>query len=399
MNKIHRLFVGIYTPDSFNFRKGDIVLILEVASFVRSKYECNGCTVHEFFSQINDAVKRTPTVRTLIGELFCDDICTIQTAVESRFSQNSSGSEEEAVENQSPAQSVHSINENALDPNSLPKVKDAIFAKKILVESCLEQIKSVLREFFQKNSDEEAFMVKCGFATLDELIIDIKFDESELQYFLTAENDKQLKASINCYCSDATKPSKATLYFRANYRWSSMTPGNIPTGVSKELAKSWNIGNFKRHLTSHKKKFEASKCYIIRECCIYFDVLDSNLMFWAGDDNITSHSDDNNNANSLTTSSTNERGDIENRFGQLNCGKNHSEAVTPNQLSVAGDYFGLHKDIFSKLKFSLLVIFFYLTSAKISVLSFIIHLICETFYSKFTRRYQLHWSDRFNSCA
>lgn len=266
LNKIYRLFVGIYTPESFTFRKGDIVLILEVANFVRSKFECNDCTVHEFFSQINDAMKRTPTVRTLIGELFCDDICTIQAArqrahhvpdleaVESRSSQNSSVSEAEAVESRSLAQSIHSNNENALDSNSLPKMKDPIFAKKILVESCLEQIKSLFRRFFQENSDEKAFMVKCGFASLDELSIDIKFDENELQCFLTAENDKQLKASVDCYCSDATKQSKATLYFRANYRWSSITPENIPTGASKELAKSWNIGNFKRHLTSHKNK-------------------------------------------------------------------------------------------------------------------------------------------------
>lgn len=100
-------------------------------------------------------------------------------------------------------------------------------------------------------------MKKCGFESLEALTVDVTFIEGDLQRFLRAKNEKSIKASIVCYCGDETKSATASGYFRANNRWFSLNSENISSLLSKELATCWNVGNFKRHLTSHRKKFEA----------------------------------------------------------------------------------------------------------------------------------------------
>lgn len=98
-------------------------------------------------------------------------------------------------------------------------------------------------------------MKKCGFESLEALTMDVTFIESDLQRFLQEPNGKGIKASIICYCGDENK--SATGYFRANSKWISLNSENITSLLSKELATCWNVGNFKRHLNSHRKKFEA----------------------------------------------------------------------------------------------------------------------------------------------
>lgn len=79
INVIQRLFLGICSADSFKFRKGDIVLVLEIAQFVRSKFACDEKYPKDGFSffKTGDAMKLTPNMKTLVGVLFCDSTCTI----------------------------------------------------------------------------------------------------------------------------------------------------------------------------------------------------------------------------------------------------------------------------------------------------------------------------------
>lgn len=264
INVIQRLFLGICLADSFKFRKGDIVLTLKIAQFARSKFESDENCPNDgfsFFETVRET-KQTPTMETLVGVLFCDSICT-------NDNHENAQCDQESVEKHIPKKRVafRSIVPTATGHDRLFRTNslaanhmaiDIISAKKILFDSCLEQIKSALRETFRTNSFEEAFMKKCGFESLEALTVDISFTESDLQYFLEAESHKVLKASIVCYCSNETKSATATGYFRANSKWVSLTSENISTLVSKELATCWNIGNLKRHLVSHRKKFEAS---------------------------------------------------------------------------------------------------------------------------------------------
>lgn len=73
---IHRLFLGFYSNDSCIFRPGDAVLMLEIAKFVRSKFEGNEYNIEEeysFFFDIEHAAKRSKTTKTPVGELFTPD--------------------------------------------------------------------------------------------------------------------------------------------------------------------------------------------------------------------------------------------------------------------------------------------------------------------------------------
>lgn len=71
--KIKRLFLGFYSNDSYIFRRGDAVLMLEIAKFVRSKFEGNEYNAngeHSFFLDNDHAAEQTQTTKTLVGELF-----------------------------------------------------------------------------------------------------------------------------------------------------------------------------------------------------------------------------------------------------------------------------------------------------------------------------------------
>lgn len=84
--KIERLFLGFYSNDSCIFRRGDTVLMLEIAKFVRSKFEANEYNAkgeYSFFLDNNDAAKQTETMNTLVGELFVPDgmNCEVKRAI------------------------------------------------------------------------------------------------------------------------------------------------------------------------------------------------------------------------------------------------------------------------------------------------------------------------------
>lgn len=272
INTIQRLFLGFCSADSFKFRKGDVVLTLEIAQFVRSKFECAKNSTRDGFSFFETGrvlQQRTPTVKTLVGELFCDKAST--TDNQDNINKKACGRGKVSTKHVGPKSIVPTAYTNQGSSSSTDsmaanrEVIDMISAKSILIDSCSQQVKSALRETFRTNSFEETFMNKCGFESLAALTVDINFDESDLQCYLGAGNDKSLKAIIACYCGDETKPATAAAYFRANSTWSSLTPENISSQSSMELAKCWNIGNFKRHLKSHKKKFETSCKFLYKQ--------------------------------------------------------------------------------------------------------------------------------------
>lgn len=73
---IQRLFLGFYSNDSCGFRRGDAVLMLEIAKFVRSNFERNEHKAkeeHLYFFDIDHAAKRSKTTKTHLGELFTPD--------------------------------------------------------------------------------------------------------------------------------------------------------------------------------------------------------------------------------------------------------------------------------------------------------------------------------------
>lgn len=68
---IQRLFLGFYSNDACIFRRGDAVLMLEIAKFVRSNFEHNN-------ADIDHAAKRSKTTKTPVGELFTPDEMNFQ---------------------------------------------------------------------------------------------------------------------------------------------------------------------------------------------------------------------------------------------------------------------------------------------------------------------------------
>lgn len=76
ISRIERLFLGFNSNDSCIFRRGDAVLVLEIAKFVRSKFEGNEDNAKEeylFSFDINHAAKQSQTTKSPVGELFTPD--------------------------------------------------------------------------------------------------------------------------------------------------------------------------------------------------------------------------------------------------------------------------------------------------------------------------------------
>lgn len=76
INMIQRFFLGICSAESFKFRKGDIVLTLEIAQFVRSKFACAENPDGFSFFENADEMNITPHIKTIVGVLFCDSTYT-----------------------------------------------------------------------------------------------------------------------------------------------------------------------------------------------------------------------------------------------------------------------------------------------------------------------------------
>lgn len=234
--------------------------MLEIAQFVRSKFACAENDPKDGFAIFDTAheMKLTPNMKTLVGVLFCDSVCTNDN--QENCPKENGRARKKCVVSRSIGPTERpdrNSSSRTVIPAAIRETIDIIVAKKVLIDSCLEQIKSVLREIFRSNSFEEEFMKKCGFESLEAFTVDVTFIESDLQHFLRAQNEKGIKASIVCYCGDETKSATATCYFRANSKWFSLNSENISLLLSNELATCWNVVNFKRHLNSHRKKIEA----------------------------------------------------------------------------------------------------------------------------------------------
>lgn len=73
---IQQLFLGFYSNDSCIFRRGDAVLMLEIAKLVRSnleRIEFNAQGEHLFFFDGDHAAERSKTAITPVRELFASD--------------------------------------------------------------------------------------------------------------------------------------------------------------------------------------------------------------------------------------------------------------------------------------------------------------------------------------
>lgn len=76
MKNINQLFLGFYAsePEKFRFRKGEVVLILQLSRLLMRKVSSEEAEDDfNFFSEVYCHAKRSPTMKTLVGEFFVMD--------------------------------------------------------------------------------------------------------------------------------------------------------------------------------------------------------------------------------------------------------------------------------------------------------------------------------------
>lgn len=151
---------------------------------------------------------------------------------------------------------IHSDHKSDSPTPSASNVRiDSDSAKQVLIESCVQQIKRTISRSSNR-AIEESYIKKLGFASLEALTVDIRFDENFMQRVLQAKIGDTPAASLVCYCSDPSKPITYNVTFRVSSVWSTYIAGKCQEIAANDLATSWNIGNYKRHIILHQKKSE-----------------------------------------------------------------------------------------------------------------------------------------------
>lgn len=263
INTVHRLFLGFFAKDATNFRffKGDVVLMLQISQFINVKIKRNGQTEDfEFFAENAESVT-LGTIKTFVGYLFCNTVCT---KAEKELGPRKKMSGKITVK-----QSITTNHNNGAASCDMNQFKTDLI--KILRDSLNMQVKSKISQFIKDNEGERIYILERGIKTIDEFDSCVNLNESDLQYYLntssldsnsgTSTEDlsrkhSTIKGTFSCYCGTESINVNLTAFFRPGIKWGQMITMSRNTELlfAQDMAKGWNLGNYTRHLKAHESK-------------------------------------------------------------------------------------------------------------------------------------------------
>lgn len=121
--------------------------------------------------------------------------------------------------------------------------------RKVLEECCAKKVRHILSEHCNTH-DESTFMAKCGVDSLQSFDLKITLNENDLECLREINPNKNIGATIMCYCE-----KRNSVYFRGKTNWMNIIKSPNHSHAVDELQKCWTLGNFKRHLLLHKKYY------------------------------------------------------------------------------------------------------------------------------------------------
>lgn len=254
---VRQHFLGLQSANSFKLFSGEKMLLLKIASWIKRKIGGVGMDDFSSFSESECGANRSHTTKTVVGEMF--------TAMPIETEEKSS-KQKKKIGKSSKKRKPNTANESSKSQT----VHDDDTMLKFLIESLQIRLRKELETYVKSSASEKDFMSSCS-VKVEELKLDVTFEEKDLEYLskinsdnLVLRNEKGetirtdnnlIKAMIKCYCSTKyPTPFHFNVYFRCNSKWTSLKLGNIRyKDPAKELSTTWIPTNFLRHLVSHQK--------------------------------------------------------------------------------------------------------------------------------------------------